>query len=271
MPYYKTGYEATPSTAQLADTPLVGYTGSGANLVGQNGQTDLAGNGSFTVISSTGVPGVTAGQGAQVVKSTALNTAGTTGYTDVYSTDTVLSSSTVMNSPTTGSPAGMGGVVNVTFDMSRTGGAGKSTGFGVEILSKNQDAVLASLFLGNNATDNTPEVLVAKNGDNYAPNTAAGYGRNDGVWGTYNISLDFNAGTFTVFVAGNVAATGPFAMDAAALAEGNAIGGIALANTNNGTDVAYFDNLQVVPEPTGVAMVGLGTLLLLAKRPKRTA
>src|SRR5262249_50765764 len=150
--------------------------------------------------------------------------------------------------------ASLNNVVNVGFDLSRSGpgqGGSRASGFGVEILSANQDAVLASLFLGN-ANDQTPAMLVDDAGG--SPTIYAGYGRNDNTWGTYHIQMDFNAKTFTVFVDGNVGAY-TFPMNAALLAsEGNGIGGVAFANTDNGNDAAYYDNLRIVPEPGGIAM-----------------
>ncbi len=265
--YYRTGFEASPNTTSVypfPDNPAVSYTTG--NLQGQNGwgidpsNTAAAAN-VVSVISSAGVPNanVNVNNGGQVVQMTAQGGAGGT-YADVYTTQANLTSSQVAN---------YNNVVNVGWDMSRAGGASRSSGFGVEVWSANRDVVLASLFLGN-TNDNTPALLTED--VNNAPNVYAGFGRNDSTWGSYHIQMDFNTKTFSVFVDGNVT-NATFAMSAAAQAalasEGNAIGAVAFSNTNDGTDVAYFDNLQVVPEPAGVTMVGLGTLLLLAKRPKR--
>ena len=80
---------------------------------------------------------------------------------------------------------------------------------------------------------------------------------------------DFNTGFFTVSSSAlGGTPIGTFKMDTAGLTTIQEIG---IGTDNKGTNSAFFDNLTVVPEPTGVAMVGLGSLLLLAKRPKRLA
>ncbi len=262
--YYRTGFEATPNTTSVypwPDNPAVGYTAG--PLLGQNGWSDANPGGSAgtpSVVPASNSNNVLPQNGSQIVSMTAQNGAGGGNYADVYTTQANLTASQV---------ATFGNVVNVSFDLQRQGTGTRASAFGVEILSKNQDAVLASLFLGN-TNDNTPAMLVED--ANNAPNIYAGFGRNDGNWGSYHIQMDFNTKTFTVFVDGNVT-NASFAMNAAAIAalssEGNAIGAVAFSNTNNGTDTAFYDNLQVVPEPGGIAMVSCGALLLISKRPKR--
>jgi hypothetical protein len=256
--YYRTGFETTPNTGTvnpLSDSnfgnPVQTY--STGNLIGTNNWQDAnGGNG------SAGTPQVVAGQ---YVSMTAQGGTGGT-YADVYTSDANL---------TAGTLATYGNQANVSFDLNRQGVGTRAHAFGVEILSAGQDAVLASLFLGN-ADDGSAAALTEDVFN--TPSVYAGYGRNDGNWGTYHIQLNFNDKTFTVFVDGNTVDY-TFPMSAAAQAalstEGNGIGAIAFSNTNDGTDSALYDNLQVVPEPGGIAMVGCGTLLLLSKRRRRTA
>jgi hypothetical protein len=143
-------------------------------------------------------------------------------------------------------------------------------GFGMDIIGGAGDAFVAQLLVTADTIDNgaTSTALYVSNGAN-APTLVSTIGAAQDSWGTYHLQLDFSTGKFYVFV-GNTQLPGSFNMN---LADGNTIGGFALSTDSYGTNTAYFDNVSIsaVPEPAAIAMVGLGSLLMLAKRPKRIA
>jgi hypothetical protein len=170
------------------------------------------------------------------------------------------------------------GLVNIDYNMKITAptiGNGLSSasgtnsfskaGFGVEVLNSN-DQVLASLFAVSNpahAGEVDAEVNESQGNQKTDPILVPPA---DGVNATYSIDLHFNTQSFTVFINGTQGGTYQFANAS------TAVGGIAFATDNLGTDQAVFTNLSVVPEPASLAMIGLGgAMLLIRRRPKRLA
>ena len=91
-----------------------------------------------------------------------------------------------------------------------------------------------------------------------------------GQWNRYLLEIDYNADEYSVFFNGTRLATTDFVDDgitgftdaplAALAATGDTIA--------SATGTAYFDNysIEIVPEPSALAVVGLGSLALLRRR-----
>ena len=241
---------------------------------GHNSGTD---NGSTGWVDETGEPtnvaSVLAGNaGVQ------LNAAPAGGeYSDVYNSNLADHTSSNGNGVAL-NQATYGNFINVNYTMSITQptiGNGYSmssatntfskAGFGVEVLGAN-DTLIASLFTVPNPNHVGEEDVEVATGTNAAVTDAILAPPANGVSSTYSIALNFTNNTFTVFAGAQRGGT--YAL--AAAENGIQIGGIALATDNAGTDAAVYSAFSVVPEPASLAMIGLGGLVLLARRPKRT-
>jgi hypothetical protein len=154
-----------------------------------------------------------------------------------------------------------------------------AAGFGMEVLGAD-DKIIANLFdvaepsTGPGATpphSTTPEEDIEVNrgatGDTTLSNTdPIGIGPANGIKDSYSISLNFTAQTFQVFVNGVTDGVNYHFANTE-----SQVGGITFSTDNGGTDTAVFSNLSVVPEPASMALIGLGGLLLVGRRPKRLA
>jgi len=253
---YSTSFETTPDSA--------GQTYTVGALSGQNGWQPLIGEDT-----SANVVNTTAASGTQSVN---ITTTGDNNYTDFYKNDLTIN------------PATLGGIVNISFALDHAApGAGQTTNtdpglgavrsaFGLDVLDTSGN-IIASLFTIKSVSGQDDLEVTNGGATAGAANTAsttvtgpAGAGRADGVFGVYNMSLNFNNNTFAISVNGNTAASGGFALNPFA---GTTIGGIALAADGTGSNTGFFDNFTVVPEPVGASMVGIGTLALLLRRPNR--
>ena len=247
IPYYTT-FPIAPAT----DVQSQSYTAG--TLEGQNGWKDEAGD--PTNVASVGATGVT------------LNAAPAAGaYSDVYNSNIADHTGTNLN------PATYGGFVNVTYKLNITAPTGSQSiasvtnpesaaGFGVDVLGSD-DSLLASLYTVANPAHAGEEDVVIDGGTPSQVTDPILAPPGNGTTETYTLAMNFTNNTFQVFAGG--VAGGTYALPA-----GLQIGGIALGTDNGGTDQAVFSAFQVVPEPASLAMVGLGGLMLLARRPKRT-
>jgi len=156
--------------------------------------------------------------------------------------------------------------LNVLGTGSLNAGGEASAAFGARVLDSS-DNLLAALFVkGNPSVPGEIDVYTQSGTDNAQITSLTGPANN--TLGTYAIHLDFQNGDFQVFVNGFESADIPFGTGETGVTQ---IGGISLATDNLGTNTGVFSDFSVVPEPASFAMIGLGGLMLLAKRPKRTA
>jgi hypothetical protein len=180
-------------------------------------------------------------------------------------------------------PATYGNKINVNYTMTINAGGGTATdgapasGFGSRVLDQN-DNLLAALFTAPPAglpstgpTAGEEDVYVQSGSgtldtvtDTHLVGPAAGF------TGVYSIDLDFQNKDFTVYLNGvSTPQSTDIPFGSTEQGAGLQIGGVAFSSDNNGAlNSATFD-FSVVPEPASIAMVGLGGLLLLAKRPKK--
>jgi len=163
-----------------------------------------------------------------------------------------------------------GGQVDVSFSMnvSGTGSLGANgtaaAGFGGRVLDSS-DNLLAALFVkGDPSVPGQVNVDVQTGTDNALITGLTGPANGNNA--TYTIALDFQHQDFQVFVNGFESADIPFGTGETGV---TSIGGIALSTDNLGTNSAVYSNFLVTPEPASFAMIGLGGLMLLAKRPKK--
>jgi hypothetical protein len=255
---YSTSFENPPYAA-------------GTNLVtGGYGWTGLTGSGDNNDASAT-ITGGTFNTGAQSVNMSVAGsgTIASPSYSDYYNSSAISPGSPLSL------PKGSFQDLNVSFAMNTKLGAYTNNGTmtnaltGVDIFDST-GSVVASLFAG---VANGGPVLYTNNssGQEVDINTINGfsgdsYTSGDGNWGTYKISVDPTAGTFTVTY-GSQSYTSTLG------AYSGSIEAVSIASIDQGvTGGAYFDDLSITtaaPEPASIAMIGLGGLMLLAKRPKK--
>ena len=152
-----------------------------------------------------------------------------------------------------------------------TGGLSSASAFGVRVLDSNDD-LIAALFTAPPSSGSVGEedvyVTSGTNGKTNTLNIGPATGNN----GAYTLSMDFAHHDFSVLVNGVATAAGTdIPMDTANSPYTpltDSIGGISLFTDNAGTNSATFD-FTVTPEPTSIAMIGVGGLMLLARRPKK--
>jgi len=261
---YNTNFTTSPDTN--GDT----YTPGQLEGQGHNGPTDSTSTGWVDETGEpTNVATVLSGGGVHLSAAPAGGE-----FSDVYN-------SNLADHPSAGSngngvalnPATYGNQVNISYGLNITQPTGgnsftsssgtnsfSAAGFGVEVLGSN-DQVLASLFTvanPNHAGEEDVEVNESQGNQITDPTLVPPA---NGTNATYNIAMNFNSSTFTVFINGTKGGTYAFAN-----ANVGGIGAIAFATDNLGTDQATFSALSVVPEPASFGMVTLGGLLMLAKR-----
>jgi hypothetical protein len=140
--------------------------------------------------------------------------------------------------------------------------------FGMRILDSS-DNLLASLFVKADPSVNGQENIYVQTGADAAQVIPNLVGPANGTTGNYAIALDLQHGDFNVFVNGVESADIPFASSETGV---TSIGAVAFSSDNLGAgNQGVFSSLSVVPEPAGIAMIGLGGLALLFRRSKREA
>jgi hypothetical protein len=271
-----TGYPSDTNSDTYSPGALQGTAGAGQ---GHNNGTD---NSSFGWVNESGEFNTTATvqTGGGVVL--AANQTGSTStlavpvYSDVYNSNLADHAAVTNGNGSALAASTYNNLVNVQWGMTVTAptvGNGFSSdsgtnsfskaGFGVEIIGSD-DKLIASLFDVSNPNHAGEKDAVVNQSDPSQATDPTLVGGTDGSAATYSINLNFNNDTFTVFVNGTKGGTYNFAN-----AE-SSIGAVTLATDNFGNDQATFSSLSVVPEPASLAMIGLGGLVLLARRPKRT-
>jgi hypothetical protein len=151
-----------------------------------------------------------------------------------------------------------------------------AAGFGVRVLDQS-DNVIASIFTAPSADSHaTNEQDVNWQTGGQSPDNggaATDLATNPEGGNSYALSINFSARDFTIYVNGVADASSTNIPFDHALPNGSAetIGGITLGTDNLGTNSAVFSDFFVVPEPASIAMLGLGGLMLLAKRRTRKA
>jgi hypothetical protein len=146
-----------------------------------------------------------------------------------------------------------------------------AAGFGTRVLDQN-DNLVAALFTEPPAAGGAPgeEDVYYQTGNTGAPINTLLVGH-AGSADTYALNIDYTNKDFTVYVDGVADAGSTDIPFGAGLSGTELVGGIALSTDNLGTNSAVFSNFSVVPEPASIAMLGLGGLMLLAKRHTRQA
>ncbi len=269
-----------PYTSNFSTTP--GLYGNGDVYTNGSlyGQAPGVATGTTGWVSEIGEPtdtatvaGATTGNGT-VTLTSAVN-GGTTAapnWSDVYNSNLADHPAGLYGGSTGNglalSSATYGGKVNVSFSMDvlGTGSLGANgtaaAGFGARVLDSS-DNLLAALFVkGDPSVPGEVNVDVQSGTDNALITGLTGPA--NGNTATYTIALDFQHQDFQVFVNGFESADIPFGTGETGV---TAIGGISFATDNLGNNSAVYSNFSVVPEPASFAMVGLGGLMLLAKRP----
>jgi hypothetical protein len=271
---YNTGFEPAPMTDSDGQSYIPGtLIGQGASAGGSGWQAAPGSSATANVVIAPA-----AIDGAQSVTLTTNNSGSeSTAYSDFINTS--LAGGSPVNDGSNpsvnmaGSPlAGGPDTFSVSFKMNTALGSSTSNEAGAEIFNESGN-VLASLFAVYSPTSGTETIQVFDGANGGLMNSsiqAAG----DGITGTYTLSLDLADNTFTVSDSATGQTSAAFELGSTAYMNGTydgLIGGISLATIDNGGGVssATFDDLSVVPEPASFAMVGLGGLLLLAKRPKK--
>jgi hypothetical protein len=89
------------------------------------------------------------------------------------------------------------------------------------------------------------------------------------TWHTYTLTLDYGLNLYAIDLDGVRQGYGDFAAG-----NGGTFGEVDLVSNSRGTDTAFFDNLSIststgtVPEPTGLALLGVAGMMLMARRRK---
>jgi hypothetical protein len=253
---YTTGFEANGT----GDSAGQSYTGSpaGTALVGQNAWAYVGGQGTSPAnVITTG-----AIDGSQSVKLSTVGTAGgaapglaTTIFTDVYKADLTAALTA-------------GSDLNISFDLNTALGTNGTHGAqaGVEVLDSTTNNVVASMFVANEG-NGTPDLTIS-NGNNGTKDVPGYATAGDGNTGRYTLSVDPNTGQFAVLYGGQAVTSGTFPGELGK----SVLISFATIDQGGAAESATFDNLSissVVPEPASVGMIGLGTLMLLLKRPNK--
>jgi hypothetical protein len=141
--------------------------------------------------------------------------------------------------------------------------------FGVE----GYDAFTDIKLIGSLGVDSTTgDVLIQQTGTGAFVETTADVAF--GQWNRFVLEMDYGTDTYTAYVNGVAVGSQPFVDDGvvaftdaplAALAAGGSPADLAAAGT------AFYDNytIEIVPEPSTVAIIGLASLAVLRRR--RTA
>jgi hypothetical protein len=182
-----------------------------------------------------------------------------TDFTDVWSSDSAVSSAHIANEP----------IVRIQWDMMRealsTGsGAAATTGggaWGIDVYDTNANNLALTISVYDDmigpGISGTDESLAQVFLDEASAR---------GTWDTYAVEIDYTSRTYTVFINGNLVGS-PLALNAAA---DNGIGDVDFLSWTRGTDSAYFDNLLIttnaVPEPASLSLVAAAGMLLARRR-----
>ena len=117
----------------------------------------------------------------------------------------------------------------------------------------------------------TGDVLYQTAGDGFLQDTGTVVSR--GTYHHYKLRLDFNSKTYQAFVDNVLVRTEPFVDSTAATFTDAPISTFAVTAQSEATATgsAFFDNytLQQIPEPAGVAMLGVGLAGLMSRRRRR--
>jgi hypothetical protein len=158
-------------------------------------------------------------------------------------------------------------VITFTMNTSITGtnGSSHNPAVGVNVIGNNGAGdILASMF-SVYGPDGNPDLLVS-NGADGTQNVPGQGTAPSGSAGTYTLTLDPGKGVFFASYGGqtyegSLAYTGETPVE------------VSLSGIDQGiAGSAQFSNFSIttaVPEPASMGMIGLGGLLLLAKRPKK--
>jgi hypothetical protein len=84
---------------------------------------------------------------------------------------------------------------------------------------------------------------------------------NRGVWNDIRVFIDLDADTRTLYLNGTAVSQGPWTTGTASV---TSIGALDLFA--NGASSVFYDDIQLVPEPATLAVLGLGALALLRRR-----
>ena len=229
------------------------------NLIGQNNWSQYDADLPYANVTvQNGV--VRAGTGgSQAVKFQSMGASSDpyTDFTDVWSTDSAVSSAQIAAEP----------IVRIQWDMMRAAlGAGETpTGaWGIDIYDTNANNLVATI--------STYDDLIGpgvSGTDSLGSQIYLGDRTSRGTWDTYMVQLDYNSRTYSVYLNGNQ--IGDFqSINAAA---DNGIGDVDFLSWTRGTDSAYFDNVlittEAVPEPSSLSAIALGVLLVGRRRRRR--
>jgi hypothetical protein len=221
-------------------------------------------SGTYSNIDPPGTPGSTFTGGTLAMPGD--GTPGSADYSDYV--PTAGDGTTLV--PTAPPGASGGQVLTISFSMNTTiaGSSAADPAVGVEAIDSNGN-ITASLF-SQYGPDGLPDLLVS-DGSNNTINVPGFATDASGSTGTYTLTLDPTNNTYFVQYGGQTFAGELWSANTPDLT----IAGVSLAGIDQGiAGSASFGNFSVVtsvPEPASIAMIGLGGLMLLAKRPKRLA
>jgi hypothetical protein len=204
-------------------------------------------------------------QGLRVQNASPFNQADLQSYT--YALSPVINSPGATDLIANGTP-----IVKVKFDMrvDDTANITQSTDIWfAEIFDDNTGQRLAGI--GRVVIAPGDARIYATGADGEVVNSPIGLAAASGVWGSYEMDLNYVTRTFQVFL-NNVAVGGVQSMyDLGSSVLNAPYNGLDFdfSESGRGLDVAYFDNVSIlaaVPEPTSLALAGLGAAAALLKR-----
>jgi len=222
------------------------------NLIGQNNWSQYDADLPFAnvTVQSDVVRPITGGSQAVRFQSTGPSSNEFTDFTDVWSTDSGVSSALIANEP----------IVRIQWDMMRgLVGAGETptASWGIDIYDTNANALAATISV----YDDGIGPAVAGTDDFGAP-VFLGDASDRGTWDTYLVELNYQTRLYSVFLNGTQLGDA----QAIAAAADNGIGDVDFLAWTRGTDSAYFDNLSIstsaVPEPATLSALAMSGLLL---------
>jgi hypothetical protein len=175
------------------------------------------------------------------------------------------------NIATSGTPQ-----VTVSWDMRVDDSASRAGVWGVQVYDTTPGGSggpnsYAFAGIGNDANTNQELTKVSAADGNTV--VAPGPSGTLGDWHNYVLDMNFQQGLYSLTVDGSLYTIGALNL---ANTDGN-LGEVDFFTSGRGLDTAYFDNLLVtsgtalVPEPTSMALFGLGGLALLGRRRARRA